>query len=139
MPLRPPCSTSATLYGAETTQDDFDKSQINDNFDTSIQAESTNKFQNLFFKTLFDNLAPECDDTNQQLEYSLYSNDMVIHMFFITFINICLNLYIKQYYIVYVQISNLFQLQLFINIIYILIQINIFAGSLCTRLFSTHQ
>lgn len=76
LPVRPPCSTPATLYSTDTTQNDFDKSQINDNLDMSIQVESTNKFQNLFYKTLYDKLAPECNDTNQQLEYSLYSNDM---------------------------------------------------------------
>lgn len=76
LPLRPPCSTPATLYDTETIQDDFDKSQINDTLDASTQAESIHEVQNLFCRTLYDKLAPECDDTNQQLEHSLYSADM---------------------------------------------------------------
>lgn len=84
-PLRPPCITPV-IFDAET-QNNFDKSQINDNLDASIQTESTHEFQNLFYKTLYDKLAPECNDTNQQLEHSLYSTDMVINImcFFITF------------------------------------------------------
>ncbi|KAL6431380.1 hypothetical protein ACFW04_007188 [Cataglyphis niger] len=74
-PLRPPCITSV-IFNAETTQNDFDKSRINDNLDTSIQTESIHEFQNLFYKTLYDKLAPECNDTNQQLEHSLYNTDM---------------------------------------------------------------
>ncbi|CAL1679088.1 unnamed protein product [Lasius platythorax] len=76
LPLRPPRGTPATLFDAETKQNDSDKSQINDNLDASTQAESTHEFQNLFYKTLYDKLAPECDDTNQQSEHPLHSTDM---------------------------------------------------------------
>lgn len=76
LPLRPPCTTPAIFCDTLTTQDDFDKSQINGNLDASIQAEPTHEFQNLFYKTLYDKLAPECNDTNQQLEHSLCSTDM---------------------------------------------------------------
>ncbi|XP_050454693.1 uncharacterized protein LOC126853187 [Cataglyphis hispanica] len=74
-PLRPPCITSA-IFNVETTQNNFDKSRINDTLDTSIQTESIHEFQNLFYKTLYDKLAPECNDTNQQLKHSLYNTDM---------------------------------------------------------------
>lgn len=86
------------IFNAESTQNDFDKSRINDNLDTSIQTESIHEFQNLFYKTLYDKLAPECNDTNQQLEHSLYNTDMVINImcFFITFIIICLSLSLKE-------------------------------------------
>ncbi|XP_029678996.1 proteasome subunit alpha type-4 isoform X2 [Formica exsecta] len=76
LPLRPPCTTPAIFCDTLTTHSDFDKSQINGNLDASIQAEPTHEFQNLFYKTLYDKLAPECNDTNQQLEHSLCSTDM---------------------------------------------------------------
>ncbi|XP_072761386.1 uncharacterized protein [Anoplolepis gracilipes] len=76
LPLRPPCSTAAIFNDTVTTQDDFDNSQINNNFDTSTQAKPTHANPDLFIKTLYDALAPECSDTSQQLEQSVYSTDM---------------------------------------------------------------
>ncbi|XP_029157484.1 uncharacterized protein LOC114929930 isoform X2 [Nylanderia fulva] len=75
LPLRPPRGTSKTLYNAETTQEDSDKNQIN-NLNASTEAEPSHKYKNLFYKSLYDELDPECNNTNQQLEYSLHSTDM---------------------------------------------------------------